>query len=482
MRRSVTRRLAIGSGLLSACVLLGALCLGTAAVAGMIGPRTAPADGAMAWQTAGEPADPAVREIVAELRWASLGFALLGLPAGIYLIVQVLAVWRGLRAAAAGSGADPGASGDELDVVSTRLERLRRAEATLAHISSTSSTLDEESRRCGEGTERVEALMRRSVRLAEEAARGATGIRNALHDTAESGSAGLAAAEEAGRAVTSAIERLGRSVEITRTLEERTTRVEEVVALIADVADQTELLSLNAAIEAARADEAGRGFSVVALEVRKLADRSGKAASEISELIANVMDAVQGIAADARQTHASLADIRKGIERAEALVRGAVQGVAAAADATEQAGSSFDSLRGIAAEGVHLVADLSENGRMTIESIAELSERLGHWIEERTGVSKPAGAAVSRVSRTAGAVKESEPLEEAETVEEAELVEEAEPRSVGGHEADADRAPGASAEPVEAPAAGPADSAASAAGTAEELLEELESVEEEPNG
>jgi methyl-accepting chemotaxis protein len=170
-------------------------------------------------------------------------------------------------------------------------------------------------------------------------------------------------------------------------LERRSVEIQGIASVINEIADQTNLLALNAAIEAARAGEQGRGFAVVADEVRKLAERTANSTREISAMLASIQEC----------TRIAVSSMDQGVSK-----------VSSGKDLANQAGLSIEKIRDNSIRVVREVNDIStalREQRTASEDIAKSVEQIAQMAEENSAASRETATAAHGLNELAIVLK-----------------------------------------------------------------------------
>lgn len=185
--------------------------------------------------------------------------------------------------------------------------------------------------------------------------------------------------------------------EATKILKEKSRQMDEILSMIGDISEQTNLLSLNASIEAARAGEAGRGFSVVAEEVRKLAENSRQSLSDVSIIVSEFKDKTA-------QVETLMADSNKKIEFGNKILSETVSSVISMLNKQKLSGENIkeiDELMSSLLKETNNVVDFNSSIVETTETTLNRFETVTNSVNQTAAVSEEIAASAEELRNTA---------------------------------------------------------------------------------
>ncbi|AHY41870.1 methyl-accepting chemotaxis protein [Stutzerimonas decontaminans] len=237
--------------------------------------------------------------------------------------------------------------------------------------------------------ELVATAVHEMTATAQDVARNATQAAEAANHADRAANQGRHIVQDTGATITELAGEIGRAVDVVQTLARDSENIDAILVTIRNIAEQTNLLALNAAIEAARAGEQGRGFAVVADEVRNLAQKTQQATGEIQQMIQQLQggtrDVVQVMEQSQNRTQRSVeqadaaAEALQAITQAVSLINDMNNQIASAAE--EQSAVAEDINRNVTnigqvAQQVAAGADEASQASAGLTRLAEQQRRL----------------------------------------------------------------------------------------------------------
>ena len=250
----------------------------------------------------------------------------------------------------------------------------RSLQATGDQIATSSSTQTEESAAAAESMEAISS----SISSVAQASNEVESLSQESQSRTQAGAANMDTLKTHLQEIEKAVSQIASTVE---TFVERTTSISTITQQVKDVANQTNLLALNAAIEAARAGEQGRGFAVVADEVRKLAEKSALSANEIDGIThilggesIQVREAIGHGLSVLQASQASMVSVSEALQEASVTVNQMAQGMVGIRSAT----SDQTATGATVAARVESIASLARENADTISKMTDATSHLAN--------------------------------------------------------------------------------------------------------